>query len=389
MHSLPPEALTLEPVWINNDQLLADYCQRWSNLAAIALDTEFVRTNTFYPQPGLIQVSTGQAIFLIDPLLISDWQPLARLFDHGSVVKVLHACGEDLEVFKLLTGTVPRPLFDTQLAAAFANLGFSLGYQTLLKQLLNVDLPKDETRSNWRQRPLTEAQVRYACLDVRHLLAVYQELQQQLTKAAKQFWLEDDCLALTLSVLPHDPDNAWKEVKKAWQLRPQQLLVLKALCHYREVAARQQDLPRNRILPKGSLWSLARFQPATIAALKRTPEMSPSVIRHHGEKILAIIHHAGQLPEAQRPEKLPLPLPKTAREMGNRIKSLLIKQSTELELPSELLMSGKLTTPLLRGWLADGQFSVPDTLTGWRRDVIGVPLVAQLNQLIQTEQDAQ
>ncbi len=389
MHSLPPEALTLEPVWINDNQSLADYCQRWSNLAAIALDTEFVRTNTFYPQPGLIQVNTGQEIFLIDPLLISDWQPLAKVFDHSGIVKVLHASSEDLEMFKLLTGTVPRPLFDTQLAAAFANLGFSLGYQTLLKQLLNVELPKDETRSNWRQRPLTEAQIRYACLDVLHLLPVYQQLQQLLAKAAKQSWLEDDCLTLTLNVLPYDPDNAWKEVKKAWQLRPQQLLVLKVLCHYREVAARQQDVPRNRIIPKGSLWPLARFQPATIAALKKTPEMSPSVIRHHGKKILAIIHHASQMPEAQRPEKLPLPLPKTTREMGNQIKSLLLKRSAELELPPELLMPGKLTTPLLRGWLEDGQFSLPDTLTGWRRDVIGAPLVAQLNQLIQSERSAQ
>lgn len=381
MHSLPPEALTLEPVWVDNNQLLADFCQHWSKLAAIALDTEFVRTNTFYPQPGLIQVSTGQEVFLIDPLMISDWQPLAKLFDDSRIVKVLHGCGEDLEVFKLLTNTVPSPLFDTQLAAAFANIGFSLGYQALLKQLLNIDLPKDETRSNWRQRPLTEAQIRYASLDVLHLLPVYQKLQQQL--AAKQSWLEDDCLAMTLNVLPYDPDNAWKEVKKAWQLRPQQLLVLKSLCHFREEAARQQDVPRNRIIPKGSLWFLARFQPTSTAALKKTPEMTPSIIRYHGEKILDIIRHASQMPEAQRPEKLPLPLPKSAREIGGQIKSLLIERATELELPPALLMSAKLTTLLLRGWLEDNKFSLPDTLTGWRRDVICAPLVKQLNQLIE------
>ena len=389
MHSLPAEALTLEQVWINNNQLLADYCQSWSNLAAIALDTEFVRTNTFYPQPGLIQVSTDQAIYLIDPLLIDDWQPLARLFEHSSVVKVLHACSEDLEVFKLLTGTVPRPLFDTQLAAAFANLGFSLGYQSLLKQLLNVDLPKDETRSNWCQRPLTDAQIRYASLDVLHLLEVYQQLQRLLGNTAKQPWLEEDCLVLTLNALPHDPDNAWKEVKKAWQLRPQQLLVLKTLCHYREVAARQLDVPRNRIIPKGSLWPLARFNPTTMSALKRIPGMSPAIIRNQGEKILAIIQEANQMPAEQRPEKLPLPLPKTARDMGSQIRSLLVKRSAELELPSELLMSSRLTRPLLRGWVEDGRFSLPDSLNGWRRDIIAVPLVEQLNQLIQTEQGSE
>ena len=389
MHFLSPEALPPEPVWINNNQLLANHCQRWSNLPAIALDTEFVRTSTFYPQPGLIQVSNGQAIYLIDPLLINDWQPLARLFDHGGTVKVLHACSEDLEVLKLLTGTVPRPLFDTQLAAAFANLGFSLGYQSLLKQLLDTDLPKDETRSNWCQRPLTPAQVRYASLDVLHLLEVYQQLRQLLVKTVKQPWLEDDCQALTLNVLTHDPDNAWKEVKKAWQLRPAQLLVLKTLCHYREVAARQRDVPRNRIIPKGSLWPMARFNPATMSALKKIPGMSPAIIRNQGEEILAIIQQANQMPTEQRPEKLPLPLPKTARDMGSLIKSLLVKRAAELELPSELLMPNRLTKPLLRGWVEDGRFTLPDSLTGWRRDIIGVVLVEQLNQLIQTEQGSE
>ncbi|USE35666.1 ribonuclease D [Endozoicomonas sp. SCSIO W0465] len=385
MHFLSPGPLPPEPVWINNNQLLEDYCQRWSRLDAIALDTEFIRTDTFYPQPGLIQVGTGTDIFLIDPLEIDQWQPLARLFQDSSVVKVLHACSEDLEVFKQLTDTVPRPLFDTQLAAAFANLGFSLGYQALLKHILNIDLPKDETRSNWHQRPLTEAQVRYASLDVAHLLEVYQYLDQLLTPSPKKAWLEDECLALTQNVLPFDPENAWQEVKRSWQLRPQQLAVLKALCHFREVASRRQDVPRNRIIPKGSLWSLARFQPKTINALRETPEMRSSIIRHHGEQILDIIRSSSQVPEAQRPEKLPPPLPKNARDQGKQIKTLLSQRAVELQLPIELLMPGKLTTPLLRSWLDNGQFILPDTLTGWRRDIIGTPLTQQLNQLHQQE----
>ena len=235
------QLLSPESVWINNNQSLEDYCKRWSSLDAIALDTEFIRTDTFYHQPGLIQVGTGTDVFLIDPLAIDQWQPLARLFEDSSVVKVLHACSEDLEVFKLLTDIVPEPLFDTQLAAAFANLGYSLGYQTLLKQVLNIDLPKDETRSNWCQRPLTDAQVRYASLDVAHLLEIYQRLDQLLVPTPKKAWLEDECLAMTQNVLPFDPENAWKEVKRGWQLRPQQLAVLKALCHFREVASRSLD----------------------------------------------------------------------------------------------------------------------------------------------------
>ncbi|WP_257283588.1 ribonuclease D [Endozoicomonas sp. SESOKO1] len=382
MQLLSPGPLPPEPVWINNNQSLEDYCQRWSSLDAIALDTEFIRTDTFYPRPGLIQVSTGPDVFLIDPLAIDRWQPLARLFADSSVIKVLHACSEDLEVFKLLTDTVPRPLFDTQLAAAFAGLGFSLGYQALLKQILNIDLPKDETRSDWCQRPLTEAQVRYASLDVVHLLEIYQHLDQRLAATPKKAWLEEECLALTFNVLPFDPENAWKDVKKGWQLRPQQLVVLKALCHFREVASRSLDVPRNRVIPKGSLWPLARFQPKVMNALREMPEMRPGIIRNHGEQILDIIRSSSQVPETQRPEKLPLPLPKNARDLGKQIKTLMSQLAVELQLPLELLMPGKLTTPLLRSWLDNGYFMLPDTLTGWRRDIIGTPLVRQLNQLI-------
>ena len=386
MHFLSPEPLSPAPVWISNNQSLADYCQRWSGLDAIALDTEFIRTDTFYPQPGLIQVGTGAGVFLIDPLAIDQWAPLAQLLADQSVIKVLHASSEDLEVFKLLTGTVPTPLFDTQLAAAFANLGFSLGYQALLKCLLNIELPKDETRSNWRQRPLTDAQIRYASLDVAHLLTIYEHLEHLLAPTPKKAWLADESLSLTRNVLPFDPDNAFKEVKRAWQLYPQQLAVLKELCHFRETESRQQDVPRNRIIPKGSLWPLARFQPKTMNGLRETPDMRSGIIRHHGEQILDIIRTASQIPPVQRPEKLPAPLPKQAKEWGKRIKTLMSQLAVEQHLPLELLMPGKLTTPLLRSWLEEGQFTLPDTLTGWRRDIIGIPLVNQLNQLRLAEQ---
>lgn len=379
------QLLSPEPVWINNNQSLKDYCQRWSSLDAIALDTEFIRTNTFYPLPGLIQVGTGTDVFLIDPLTIDQWKPLARLFENSSVIKVLHACSEDLEVFKLLTETVPRPLFDTQLAAAFANLGFSLGYQALLKHILNIDLPKDETLSNWRQRPLTDTQVRYASLDVAHLLEIYKHLEQQLASTPKKAWLEDECLTLTLNVLPFDPENAWKKVKRGWQLRPQQLAVLRALCYFREVASRSQDVPRNRIIPEGSLWPLARFQPNSMNNLRKISKMHPNIIRNHGEQILSIIRSSSQVPEVQRPEKQPPPLPKSAKVWGKRIKILMSQLADELQLPLELLMPRKLTTPLLRCWQNNGQFILPDTLKGWRRDIIAPPLIQQINQLNQQE----
>ena len=165
--------ISTDPVWISQDHELAELCERLRGQAAVAVDTEFMRTDTFYPIAGLIQLGDGKVCYLVDPLSITDFSPLRELMLDEKVVKVLHSCSEDIEVFVSLLGEVPSPIFDTQIAAAFAGLGFSLGYAGLVKAVLNIDVPKDETRSDWLQRPLSESQIKYAALDVAHMLIVY------------------------------------------------------------------------------------------------------------------------------------------------------------------------------------------------------------------------
>lgn len=123
--------MSIDIQWILDDALLAEACAQWCQLSYVALDTEFMRVDTFYPLAGLVQVGDGQRAWLIDPLTIKDWQPFAQLLEDRQVMKVLHACSEDLEVLQRLTGSLPQPLFDTQLAAAYLNLGFSMGYSRL------------------------------------------------------------------------------------------------------------------------------------------------------------------------------------------------------------------------------------------------------------------
>ena len=162
--------------WIRDNDSLGQHCAEWQNLPFVALDTEFMRVDTFYPIAGLIQIGDGERAYLIDPLTIDNWQPLSALLENPAVVKVLHACSEDLEVLLRLTGSLPAPLFDTQLAAAYLNLGFSMGYSRLVKEVLDLDLPKGETRSDWLQRPLSETQISYAAEDALHLAEVYVSL---------------------------------------------------------------------------------------------------------------------------------------------------------------------------------------------------------------------
>ena len=369
-----------DPIWVTDNDTLASHCARWLTLDAVALDTEFIRTDTFFPKPGLIQLGTRTEVFLIDPLRIDHWQPFAELLNSPTVTKVLHACSEDIEVFYSLTGRKPVALFDTQLAAAYSGLGYSLGYQGLLKRLLNVDLPKDATRSNWLQRPLNESQVRYATLDVVHLLELYRLLQERLQPLPHWNWLLEDCQRLSEGEVYPEPDSLWKEVKRAWQLNPRQLAVLQSLCAFREYEARRSNVPRNRVIPKGALWALARYIPDNPRSLSAIQDMKPVVLKRYGKTILELIEGARQLPQDKLPERLPKPLPKSAKEHGERVKRFTRQKADELNIPVELMMLSKFLTPLLRQRLTDGLFGVPSEVNGWRRtDYVG-PMLDELNQ---------
>ncbi|MDR6358100.1 ribonuclease D [Pseudomonas psychrotolerans] len=271
--------MTSAPHWIRDDAALAALCQRCQSLPFIALDTEFMRVDTFYPKAGLIQIGDGEQAYLVDPLCISDWTPFAALLEDPKVVKVLHACSEDLEVLLRLTGSLPQPLYDTQLAAAYLGLAHSMGYSRLVAEVLQIDLPKDETRSDWLQRPLTPLQERYAAADVTHLAEVYRQLDARLDERRRAWLLEDGADLVANLRRTSDPWEAYREVKLAWRLSRQQLAVLRVLCHWRELTARERDQPRNHVLRERSLWPLARFQPTDKQALARIDDMHPRTVR--------------------------------------------------------------------------------------------------------------
>ena len=151
-----------EAEWVASNSRLAELCLDWRQSERVAVDTEFQRTDTFYPIPGLIQIGCNQKAYLIDPQAITDFSPFVDLLNDTAVLKLVHAASEDLELFAHCYGATPRPLFDTQTACAFLGLGLSVGYQRLLNTLFELDVDKHETRSDWLQRPLTQSQQRYA-----------------------------------------------------------------------------------------------------------------------------------------------------------------------------------------------------------------------------------
>ncbi|MFV3385427.1 ribonuclease D [Pseudomonas sp. NY15364] len=361
--------------WILDDASLAEHCAAWQAQPFVALDTEFMRVDTFYPIAGLLQVSAGDGAYLIDPLRISDWRPFAALLEAPTVVKVLHSCSEDLEVFLRLTGSLPTPLFDTQLAAGYLNLGFSMGYSRLVQALLDIELPKGETRSDWLQRPLSELQVRYAAEDVLHLVEVYRALMARLAPQKVEWVLEDGAELVANLSREVAPEDAWREAKLAWKLSRQQQAVLRALCAWREREARARNQPRNRILREHSLWPLARTQPDNLVTLARIEDMHPKTVRQDGETLLQLIRDAAALPPEQWPEALPEPLPIEASALLKKLRVIGQQEGERLDIVPELMLRKKTLEALLKTGFPHGPYQLPDSLRGWRRELMGQALL--------------
>jgi ribonuclease D len=364
--------------WIRDDDSLALQCAEWQTLPFVALDTEFMRVDTFFPIAALLQIGDGSSAWLIDPLLIKDWRPLAALLENPDVIKVVHACSEDLEVLLRLTGSLPAPLFDTQLAAAYLNLGFSMGYSRLVQEVLNIELPKGETRSDWLQRPLSHTQISYAAEDAVHLAEVYSILRPRLSDD-KYAWLLDDGAELVANLRREvDPDELYREAKLAWKLSRAQLAVLRELCAWREREARARNLPRNRIVREHSLWPLAKTQPDNLAALAKIDDMHPKTVRQDGEFLLDLIKRAGSVPPEQWPPALPEPLPIDAATLLKSLRSLGQRYAEQLDMAPELMLRKKTLEALLKSGYPDGPYHLPDSLRGWRRELMGQALLDSL-----------
>ncbi len=365
-----------EPIWIDQDDQLTELCSRWRAQAAIAIDTEFMRSDTFYPIAGLLQIGDGKGCYLIDPLAIRNLVPLRELMLDPAVTKVLHSCSEDLEVFQRWLDVVPAPLFDTQIAAAFAGLGFSLGYSALVKQLLAIDIPKDETRSDWLQRPLSVAQLNYAALDVAHMLVVYGKLLQLLKTSERLEWVKSDCADLVANARKADDYNdAYQKVGFAWKLRPQELAILKQLCIWREREARARDLPRNRLIKEPSLWEIARKKVQDIAHLAKVPDIPSRTLKQDSDAILQIVRDTLQQDESSWPERLDPPLAQSEGPLMKTLKNYVREFAEQAQLPAEVLIRKKDYETLVRSGMNGGEYQLPARLLGWRFALIGEGLL--------------
>ncbi len=367
--------------WLTTNQLLKEAAQQWQAREWVTLDTEFVRTKTFWPEAGLIQLGYEDQVWLIDPLEITEWDPLRELLLNPEITKVMHAMGEDLELFRHLLGILPVNVFDSQIAATYAGLDFSIGYQRLIATLLNIDIAKGETRSDWLARPLTPSQISYAALDVFYLGQVYPLLLKSLQDRGFIDWHREDCQTqIDNAGKTHDPMQAWRDVKMAWQLRPDQLAILQHICCWRETEARALNTARNRLIPAAALWDLARYQPKSFNELRRIKGMKPPSLNQFGERVLELIQEGQKIPADSFPARPGGPLPKQIKPVVDAIKGFCRQRAEQLGLAPELIPAKPWTGRLLRTWMETGVFTIPKHREGWRTEQVLIPLVEHLVQ---------
>ena len=371
------------PTLVVDAQQLEGLCARWRLLDAIGLDTEFVRTRTFFPRLGLIQVADPEGCVLVDTVEISSresdlaaaWRPLAEVLVSPTVVKVLHSPSEDLEVFLHVFGTFPSPIFDTQLAATLAGLGASPGYPRLMKSLFGVELPKEEQRSDWLRRPLSEAQVRYASLDVAYLLPAHEILVELLAERGRTAWAEQEFAALPEVCRARlDPEQVFARLHRR-SMTDQQSAVLHALNAWREAEARRRDLPRRFVIQDEALVELARKLPERPADLREIPGVGPSVRRLYGEELLATIAAARDRGRPQRDER---GAGRPSRSTVDRLRAVVATAAEDLGLPAEFLAPRKVLEELVREHRRNRE--LPAELAGWRREAVGERLLAVLSE---------
>ncbi|MEZ5572348.1 MAG: ribonuclease D [Halioglobus sp.] len=363
---------------IESDRALHQLLRQHAHCKTVIVDTEFMRRNTFYPEVALIQLcfvgddASSDIAWLIDPLTISDREPLVELLTNPGVLKVLHSASEDLEVFQRWLGVLPQPLFDTQRAAALLDIGFGLGYRALVQEICSVDLPKGETRSDWLQRPLTESQCEYAAQDVTWLLPVWEELHQRCECQDKLRWVLDDGRD-AIRMLGTDVENFHLRIKKAWKLDRRQVGILAAVCRWREVTARARDKPRSWIIDDEACLQLALKDPYSPTQLRDSVGLPSAVVRRYAEELLELLAKQRAVSEAELPSLLPPPLDAAGRGLIKRLKAQVRDIANELSVAPEVLVQSKDYELLLREQ-SGGEFQAPVHWLGWRNTVVFAPL---------------
>ncbi len=350
---------------IQTQQELDALCAELAQKPYITIDTEFLRDKTFYARLCLIQVaSDGVDAHAIDPIATDlDWTSLNDLLHNENVLKVFHAARQDLEIFYQLNGKIPSPIFDTQVAAMVCGHGDSIAYNRLVENITGTALAKNAQFTDWSRRPLADKQISYALDDVVYLRDVYKSLDAQLKKQKRDHWVKEEMQILTSPDTYEMPlETIWKRIKIRSN-KPEVLVVLRELAMWREVRAREKDIPRGRVIKDDALADIATYMPKDIEGLRRIRSLQGDIAGGKlGKVILDLIYKAKKSPKNTWPAPVSkASLPKHAAPTLEMLKTLLKVNCAQENVATKLVANNddleKLCAPkppedisVLKGW---------------------------------------
>ncbi|MCR9128858.1 MAG: ribonuclease D [Alphaproteobacteria bacterium] len=360
--------------WITDTDSLASACADLARAEFVAVDTEFMRETTFWPKLCLIQAAGGDREVLIDPLAEGlDLEPFWALMRDEKVLKVFHACRQDIEIFYHQGGElIPRPMFDSQVAAMAVGLGDSISYDNLVRALLGEGVDKGSRFTDWSRRPLSDKQAEYALADVTLLRDLFPILRQKLQDVGREAWLTEEMKTVTdPATYRMDPKDAWKRLKLR-KTTPKWLAALKAAAEWRETEAQTRDIPRNRIIKDDGLYEIAHAAPTSPEELSHLRAVPKGFERSKpAERLIEALNAALEDPKAHAPKiEKQKPAPPNAGPILEMLK-LFLKVVAEQEGVAARLIA---TVPDLEQLAADDEADIP-ALKGWRRQVFGAEAI--------------
>ncbi len=370
---------------IQQDAQLKQLCEQARHYSVVALDTEFERVRSYYAKLGLIQLYFGADVALIDPLTITDWQPFIALLADANVLKILHASGEDIEIFHQQFQQIPAPMLDTQIMANFLGFPQSAGFALLAQHYLQVELDKKASRTDWLKRPLSERQLNYAAADVYYLLPIYQKMAAAMASSEWKTAIQQECeLFAQKRCRQISPEKAYLDIGNAWRLNRKALNNLKFLAKWRFQEGIKRNIALNFIVSSEGLVQMAIHEPVHTAQLLDLG-LHPMEIKRYGKKLLLLLEQAKRVPPEQYPDLIENISERPHYKKYLNLLHKELKAMLQNKVPLQLVASKKALHQFLKWyWLGQSKQKLPDLLCGWRA-VYGKKLLHSLKAAMESE----
>ncbi|OBW96548.1 ribonuclease D [Gallibacterium anatis] len=370
---------------IQQDAQLKQLCEQARHYLVVALDTEFERVRSYYAKLGLIQLYFGADVALIDPLTITDWQPFIALLADANVLKILHASGEDIEIFHQQFQQIPTPMLDTQIMANFLGFPQSAGFALLAQHYLQVELDKKASRTDWLKRPLSERQLNYAAADVYYLLPIYQKMAAAMASSEWKTAIQQECeLFAQKRCRQTSPEKAYLDIGNAWRLNRKALNNLKFLAKWRFQEGIKRNIALNFIVSSEGLVQMAIHEPVHTAQLLDLG-FHPMEIKRYGKKLLLLLEQAKRVPPEQYPDLIENISERPHYKKYLNLLHKELKAMLQNKVPLQLVASKKALHQFLKWyWVGQSKQKLPDLLCGWRA-VYGEKLLHSLKAAMESE----